>query len=65
MTNQIAMIGLSTRMSSAPTIQPMNAPTIGISAVTEIKTEISSAYGMRNSDIEIKKREPRMTASTH
>ena len=46
-TNISAFIGLTIIIKNAPTIQPINAPNIGISAVKAIKTPIKSAYGNR------------------
>ncbi len=61
----MASMGSSTAISSAPTPQPMNAPTIGINAVKPINTEMSGTYGMLSSDITTAKISPRITASRH
>ena len=51
------------KMSRKPTITPSVAPTIGISEVAQINTEITVAFGKRNTVMPIKQSNPRMTDS--
>ena len=62
-TNISAFIGLTIIIKNAPTIQPINAPNIGISAVKAIKTPIKSAYGNRIIDNVTKNIVPKINAS--
>ena len=64
-TNISAFIGLTIIIKNAPTIQPINAPNIGISAVKAIKTPIKSAYGNRIIDSVTKNIVPKINASRH
>ena len=53
------------RIRSTPIAQPINAPTIGMSAVNAISTEISIAYGSPKIVIVTKNIRPKMQASRH
>ena len=58
-----AFIGLTATISTAPMKPPINAPTIGINAVTAVNAPIGPAYGMFNISIPIAQSEPSITAS--
>ena len=64
-TNQRALIGVSTNIKKAPTKQPIKAPTNGIKAVNAIRTPIIKAYGILKIVMATTNKHPKITASTH
>ena len=64
-TNQIALIGLSTKIRKAPIAVPINGPNTGINAVAAIMQETMMAYGIRKMSMPIKQRTPISNTSVH
>ena len=63
MTNTKALNGSSDIIIIAPITVPINAPKIGISAVTPIRAPIIAAYGICKMSIPTAHNVPRITAS--
>ena len=63
--NVITFIIFTDAINTAPIAAPINAPTIGINAVTPINTPICTAYGICNINIPIIHNVPKITASKH